>query len=905
MSVDQETIEYFTEVFRNSLATDDEQRNSATQLLNEMFAQEPIKCIHLFSSLLNDAEHVPLLTRRCSVISLSRVLRPYSPEMMRNIRETWNNPDNSQLIANLKTALFKTVLDEDVVVRNNSCNVFALVFSIENGTWIEAMQQIANNIGNAQIADIGRIGLFRIFIEILNMPNFKAELNKPNLVNYYLEIFMAALQVLKAPVDKVDFSVDLRNIAATCVYYTISSMSDAFDESKLPQIVPMILDSLTSSFPIQNTELFQTLHKIMFIMLKQFYTNAHHFIGTVLNYTFNGMALREQPDFQNIAVFTWQQIAEMEYNIKKKSPQLINQPLCGICLDKLFFVLVRIMLSIPHNDIDVEDLNKPIPSMYAASTLQSIYKVVPDLVFQICYDDLKKYIVSNDWVEQHTGLLLLYCITDNPTNSSMLVPLINEVFQYIIEYCRPNHCNHLRETALFLLGFILKQYKEIVSDKRICMNQKEMVDRILSVIDISTNNTHPQIIQRYAMIIYHLSEAWENNKYNSLIGEYFSIMYEHLNNMLIYINYIIENNNNFGSMLSGLYSTIFESMNMLFLNVPEDSLDHCLIKSGLYDSILQKLFDSRSIMQSSDIIFAIQAGLCSNISTMTIKLRRKIIDKANDAIAVIFYILQNKNSLIYEEGLMALASFVYGCTECIHDELLQRLANIAKEGLCVDSPNVISASSILLNDLFKYLKDRMDVYVDNTYEILYNLIINHPEMKDIHPYVIRAMAQMFDSLSNKPECLEKYEDSFIQLLSTVKKVSFSLNFDIKADVEYANNLYRSLAEAYASYAKNFYATIFGITNETIALERKQLFELADFANCILQIKEYNISDELIMSFITAALQFADKCSRKNNVILNRNKIHQVLEIGARRNNSNKIPSLSKRAKDAAKTLKSK
>lgn len=904
-SLDKNTIDYFTNLFSRSQSNDNETRESATNEINRMFSEEPMKCIYIFSNLMQGVDSVPLGTRRLSAILLARVLRPYSPEMMMKIRDYWNNPDHLQLILNLKDALFKTVLDDDVIVRNNSCNVFGLVFSIENGTWIDALQQIVNNIGNTQIADIGRVGLFRIFIEILVTPNFKSELRKQNLEGYYIQIFMAALDVVKTPINQENKSVELRTVAASCIYYTLLNMSDYFENRNLEEIIPTILNSLIPSFQIQNLELFQGLHKIMFVMIEQFYKQSINFIQMIMKFTYNGMGMFNLPDYQNIAIYTWQEIAELEHRKKKKN-QAYDSFLCEICLDNLANAFITIMASIPKDDIEVEDISNPKPSMYAASALQSIYKVIPQQVFNKCFQPLKEYITSEDWVKQHTGLLLLYCITEDPKFPDHLVPLIQDAFPYVIEYCKPNHCNHLRETALFLLGFLLKQYKEFISDKKYCKNPQEVMDQILSVIVITNDSTDPQIIQRYAMIIYHLSEAWEGNKYNSLIGLYFPKMYGYLYNMLQYTNYIIEKNTRQSSTITGLISTIFESMNMLFLSVPEENLDECLNSSGLYEDVMNRLRESSNIFQSSEIIFAFQAGLCSNLSTMTLRLKKKVSSKVQQAIAILFNILQQRNSLIYEEGIMGLAAIVFGCTDSINDEILIRLTKIADDGLHFDSPNVICASSILLSDLFKYFKGRMEPIVDNSFTVLYKLIMDHPEMKDIHPYVIRTMAQMFDSLYESHDCLERYKVQYIELLSRVKTVSFSLNFDIKADVEYANALYRSLADAYASYAKNFYATLYGNGNdpENIQLERKQLLEFADFSNCILQIGEYNIDDELIQAFIGAARQFANNCSRKNNVILNRNKIHQVLDIGSRRTTS-KITNLSKKSKEASKYLKSK
>ena len=111
-----------------------------------------------------------------------------------------------------------------------------------------------------------------------------------------------------------------------------------------------------------------------------------------------------------------------------------------------------------------------------------------------------------------------------------------------------------------------------------------------------------------------------------------------------------------------------------------------------------------------------------------------------------------------------------------------------------------------------------------------------------------------------------------------------INVDDNKSVEYANYLYEFLAKAYRVYGLVYAIDIGKKTRAELSPEEQQrergmLLELDAFARMVYRLGN-KASDYLLLEFSKMLKIFASKCSRKNNVILNRISIHNVLKLGA-------------------------
>lgn len=145
-------------------------------------------------------------------------------------------------------------------------------------------------------------------------------------------------------------------------------------------------------------------------------------------------------------------------------------------------------------------------------------------------------------------------------------------------------------------------------------------------------------------------------------------------------------------------------------------------------------------------------------------------------------------------------------------------------------------------------------------------------MRDSHPFILKALACMFNCLQPHDVRLLEFEDPLLDLLTKIFNVSNELDITSKTDIDYGNMFYIYLTEAFCGYAKLFY------TNTDLEKERQQLFLLDRLATYIFKLFP-KINDKLYIAFARTARMFSENCSRRNNVILNRHSIHRILKLG--------------------------
>jgi hypothetical protein len=151
--------------------------------------------------------------------------------------------------------------------------------------------------------------------------------------------------------------------------------------------------------------------------------------------------------------------------------------------------------------------------------------------------------------------------------------------------------------------------------------------------------------------------------------------------------------------------------------------------------------------------------------------------------------------------------------------------------------------------------------------------------KATHPFIVRALASMFDVVGSG-EIVAPLEDDLFELMRSMRKTPIDLLKD--ADVSHANVLYEALAELYRAFAKLFYpkALEIGIP-EYVKLQRLQrekvvLTEMSMFALAILRIKDVN--EFVLDDFCSMVWEFGKHWTRRKNVSLNNVHIHVVLDM---------------------------
>jgi hypothetical protein len=852
------TIDEWVEYFVATRDSDVRVSIAAHAWVNERMWLPPEVLLDMASTIVPD-ESQPLVARRMASFAAVRALRPTSARHLSEIRDGWAAVPG--LAARVKAWLYQGVLCADDVLRGQAALAFALVFGIEGEAWSESLSQIHEKLTEWGGSPVQAAGLLLVFKEILNLGNV-ADLKGPALIDGYAGLWADALSTVGSEADVHPL---LRVTAAECVRDALEALPELcmYDDSA-PNVeqVGVVLQSLPASLRQPDVKLFLCCHRIMFNILRSYYTTAPAFIHTIWEYTMAGLELDrpEQTEFRDAAIFFWKEVAVFEKDIKPSHGIVVT---AGEALLPKFW---DIMCEVPAENTDIQDPSENSPSVYATMAVAAFYQAAPGIIFtnfiSPTFTDAVE--TAHDWPVQHAALLLLFCLSAED-GDPLTFKFIQANLGHLIEFCQRDDVPRIRETALYVLAMVLKSYKALFLDAAPQFSSETLIPAILSLLHIETN-IHPVILSRYALIVFHLGQIWaEEHPCWSPLPPFFRHFVEIMKTIM---SRPIENEYDIL-----IYQNACEALNALIVN---GSWKEGNLLRQLFQETLRELEESGRAIEADNVRYAVQARLCSNLTSLTVAIGKDMAnDELHQAVGCVFHILEQRNPVIYEEAVMSLASlYLKLYDEFLPDELDQMLS-IVRDGLNSGSPGVINSASILLADLYHWSGKQFVEQFPEFLELEVGLLCSHDEMRQIHPFLIKAIAEMFEGVGDG-RVLAEYETQLFDLMKMVRAVS--IDPKSHSDMQYADYLFEYLTSLYRVFAKLFYPETNGVPNfnEVIKKEKGYLLEFAELANVIWRLEKLN--GFVLFQFAEAARQFASKCSRRNNVVLNRRSVHKVLDI---------------------------
>jgi hypothetical protein len=757
------------------------------------------------------------------------------------------------------------------------------------------------------------IGLISIFHEIIHLPWFDSAMKTPPLMEGYLNLWLHCLQLVH---EKADIGLELRFLAAECVRDAIELLPEFCIVNNAPDVgrIRSVLEYLPAALAHPDIRLFQCCHRIMFNLVKVYYAKVHDFIDLIWTYVNHTLQLTApgQEQYRVVGIVFWKEVASLEQekideerdqaaeptnhrSVRQNSHDWLSVK-AGPVLLPMFF---EIMCRIDPSDTEVEDPNERSLSKYATVAMHGFYHVSPAQVFpEYVLPTYEASIENAAWTIRHAALLLLFCMCPVESGHAFATPeeerFLSQHILDVLAACRSDAIPRLKETALFVLAMILSHFPQVLTQHDLCDDPEAAVQQIIDLVR-PDEPAHPMILLRYGLVVYEVADAWKDDAaaYHSPLPRFFEQLVGLLKGMLLRVLPLDERQQ--------LYPQISEALNHVI--VYGSDRQHVDLLHRLFVQTLDDLDSSRHTFQQDTVRFVVQAHLSSNLTSLAIRLGRDVVDPdLNRAVDVLFGILHQQNALIFEEALMTLAGlFLHLHDRFKHDQVLT-MFRISHFALLSEAPDVIHSASILLQDLFHFAgAENADQFL-GFLNIEEKLLRDHPDLRQTHPFIIKAIAEMVEGVGKEEknqELIAPLEDRLFALMQLVRAVQ--IEGGKKDDNEYANSLFEALAQLYRVFAVLYYPLRGGDTNQDLLnKEKAYLNEMAAFATAVNKLKK--VSEPLLRQFIHMARAFADHCSRRNNVALNRAAVHSVL---GRYVKSCYKPKIKKLAKEAISYLKSK
>lgn len=853
-------------------------REEVEAAIHNMIRSNPTEFIAITAAIMANPE-IPLLTRQLASILTAQILEPRDMKQLNEIREIWMSPEKEPINTLVKQCLYQTVLIDDPTIRKQAARTFALIFGIEKDKFVGSLSELVDLFDNPEVASMptALIGIFNTFEEVFSLKNF-SEVSSQQYHYIYMKILPFCIHFIGLDYEEANFAIEteIRKMSSECLTKAIENCPDMFHPREI-DFCNDILARLPMSFQIPDKDLFNSLHHLMYAMMTSFYYYSLDFVSTVFSYTMRTIASPSENEYKNIAIYFWREVALHEksiieaYQRKQNHTQDEPQPLyiCAKLLMpdvsgdplvpyRIFDPLFQIMCAINPAEMEVENLENLEPSMYATMTLEAFHQAAPNEMLELVRKQFEMTICSNNWWEVHASILLVYSILSPPFGPNEY-EFLTQIFRHIQENCI-SYIDRIRETSLFVLGMCFSSYPGLLSKLQ---RPADGIKEILQLMTVS-ENLHPTILMRYCTIIYHICAIWNDVVYPSPLEEEFDEIKDKLDTIM--------KTTAISDLHNGLLTIASEAFNRLIQSAPRIINDK--LEAIFVDIVGQlKITIINNELLSNDDIFIQQSALCSNISTIGMKLRKDLGGSCDEAIELLFALCRNQNSILNEEALMALAAMVLCVKKRLGSVYINQFAAIIISSYQTQSTGIINAASLLLSDLFHNLESLMGEHAQTFLDMLFDILESDMAiMHDILPFIIKAIAEIFIGLKEHPEVLEIYKTRLEAQL--VHVASTEINTQNPSEVEYANSLYEYLADAYGAYAIVFQNGE-GRDPESIAIEKNGLVQMASFVSIVSRIE--NPSDYVFYAVCRMVKEYGRKTSRRNNVVLNKYCVHQFIK----------------------------
>ena len=518
--------------------------------------------------------------------------------------------------------------------------------------------------------------------------------------------------------------------------------------------------------------------------------------------------------------------------------------------------------------------------MYATVTLESFFRVSPQITFEFISKHFPVFQRSTTWQEKHASLLLLYCLCGQYSLSSnvhhkTVSNFISTTLDFLLE-TNTDEIQRIRETSLFVTAQIFYRYPEFLNASQ---DPVSLISTIIDKFDVS-NKVHPTILIRYSSIVYYIISAFPP-RYQSPITSIFDDIYNLLNT-------IIEiGANGYSEAKLDVIQHGYEPLTLLYMHST----------SQLYPKLIE-IF--QSTLESIQVVFESSHGqdnirdlklamMCSCLTQLILRLHDHIKDHFENTLELLFNILNHQSVLVYEEALLTLAVLIIQIQDP-SDEILSKLFEYIKGSLDSFSPQVINSTSLLITKLYETHYNKLEDKSDLLIPYLLSLIEHTEIVRSAKPSLIKMLGFIYLKMKEKRNLLDQYNEQFYEVLMKFRDYPIDLN-NIN-DIEFASQLYEALAIGFSAFGTIYFnCQIFSPPEE-----KEKLLDISTLCDKIYKVATNHIDDNTLKAALEMLWAYSEHTSRKNNVVLNRGTNHKVIDLAINRKNM-KLKEQAKKTKE--------
>ena len=886
--MDQSTIQVLG-LFERLLSNDNNVRSEAESQLLQLTDSNLFEMIRVCSKIIL-SDNIPLSAVFYSFVMICNILTPKRKVTTQLMHEKLSQQP-PELLENLKQAILRGLMFDDLRISNKSSEAFAKLLNVETQAMIQDIDKVLFLSQSSDYPEYINAAAIDTLAQISSKASLGGQTEYIIVQQILQKIFM---QIGTLFLQSVNKSLQYKYNIAHALSIFLDNAKPLFGDVGIINSLFQVSINVLESIPDNDSSLDSTavspdkvhskiLEEVVAKALINFY-DMNFELGIIGDYTchkINEYASKDHKTLTNVQknklsnlIQFWISVSEYERKINKEnnfknlymenskqinfkfttriyfpSPPKQQRDFSNIAASRIVNSLITILGFINIEDKGSEDTNYKEPHMFATQCLQNFYKLYPQNLFEIVQAFWNsKDPLEQQWTYNHSLILTISIITRKPACNVVENFLLSNIANYsvlddFIFGALNSSVLRIVDTTLFSITVLLRHYPSLLTESR--------YHRLMEWTDKNKTNPDSIIFVRILQLVSYIIKYSKS----AFIVRDFRDFFEK-----IYLYGLSRQD----SGTEEIYSSLSIMLSNLIMKVNRSNPpinDVSVIIKFLYDEIT-KLLDSSSL---DSLIFLKVQNNISVLNSIFSSQNHPYQDFNDRIIHLYFKILSMKNNLFGDafSGLGIIGKMMTSSAKYLTDNL-PHFVDIA---LTSGSPEYITTTTYMLGFLYQNIcsnkiegYENLYQFLPNTIQLILDCVHKYDFTPEFYPRLYKSLAHVMkasqDRLRPQTQIVSQLINEFIGFFNE----PYDFDPSSKNDIEYINSKFEAIflgGEAiYLCCDEN-------LINDKMFMKKF----IRDWPKQYAQYKEY-LNDYSLFAFILFIKSFNTVFGTKGNILIN-------------------------------------
>ncbi|PON94326.1 Importin subunit beta-1s [Trema orientale] len=728
----------------------------------------------------------PIESRRLAGIVLKNSLDAKDAVMKDRLVQQWMQIDGS-IKSQIKDFLLSTLGSPVPEARHTSAQVVAKIASIEIpqkqwpaliGTLLSNMTQRESPAGVKQ-ATLETLGY--VCEEISHRDLEQAEVNN----------------VLTAVVQGMNFSENTAEVrlAATKALYNALDFAETNFQNEMERnfIMKVVCETALS----KEVEIRQAAFECLVSIASTYYEVLEPYMQALFELTSNAVKGDEEAVALQAIEF-WSSICDEELELQEfESAETDDSgPAHSHFIEKALPSLVPMLLETLLKQEEDQDQDDSIwnVSMAGGTCLGLVARTVGDSILPLVMPFVERNITKPDWRCREAATYAFGSILEGPTLEK-LSHLVNSGLDFLLKAMKDEN-NHVKDTTAWTLSRIFELLHSPAGGYSVISS--ENLQRVVQIL-LEGIEDAPNVAEKVCGAIYYLAQGYED------AGTSSSMLTPFIPSI---IDCLLKTANRTDGGDLKLRSSAYETLNEVVRcsNIVETSSIIAHLLPVIMDQLGKTIELQIASLDDREKQGDLQASLCGVLQVIIQKLSsvdetKTIILQAADQIMTLFLkVFACRSSTVHEEAMLAIGALAYA-TGTEFEKYMQEFYKYLEMGLQNFEEYQVCAITVgVVGDICRALDNKVLPYCDG----IMNHLIKDLSSEELHRSVKPPIFSCFGDVALAiEEHFEKYVPYALQMMQGAAELCARMDTSDDELIDYANQLKRSIFEAYSGILQGF------------------------------------------------------------------------------------------------------